>query len=88
VNEISSDARPDEIPREGNKGKRDGMLHTRLRRKQRKTKVVDDEIGVNGQGEGKRRCTGNWWQLRWRDGWRWCYNVRMMVWWGLRDHSL
>jgi hypothetical protein len=54
VNEISSDARSDEIPREGNKGKRDGMLHTRLLRKQRKMQVVDDEIGLNGQGGGKR----------------------------------
>jgi hypothetical protein len=37
------------VPREGNKGKRDGILHTRLRRKQRKMQVakrIDDGVGT------------------------------------------
>jgi hypothetical protein len=37
------------------KDKCDGMLHTRLRCKQRKKRVVDDEIGLSGQEQGKRR---------------------------------
>jgi hypothetical protein len=35
VNEISCDANPDIVPREGNKGRRHGMMHTHLHRKQR-----------------------------------------------------
>jgi hypothetical protein len=40
MNEISSDAQPDIIPREGNKGLRDGMLPTRLRCKQQRSRQL------------------------------------------------
>jgi hypothetical protein len=41
VNEISCHANPDIIPREGNKGRRHGMMHTHLHCKQQEMKVVD-----------------------------------------------
>jgi hypothetical protein len=45
------------------KDKCDGMLHTRLRCKQQKKRVVDDEIGMSGQGQGKRgeAAEQRWW---------------------------
>jgi hypothetical protein len=46
VNEISCDASPDIIPREGNKGKRHGMMHTHPHCKQQEMKVVDDEVSM------------------------------------------
>jgi hypothetical protein len=58
VNEISSDAQPDIIPREGNKGPRNGMLPTRLRCKQQKKQAVNDKIGLSRQGKEQRRAAG------------------------------
>jgi hypothetical protein len=37
------------------KDKCDGILHTRLRCKQQKKRVVDDETGLSREEEGKRR---------------------------------
>jgi hypothetical protein len=57
VNEISCHANPDIIPREGNKGRRHGMMHTHLHCKQRETTVVDNEVQLTRQMEGIRTRT-------------------------------
>jgi hypothetical protein len=67
VNEIACDASPDIILREGNKGKRHGMMHTHLHCKQQEMKVVDDEVSmrdlrtkITGQNHGGYpRCSAS-----------------------------
>jgi alpha-D-ribose 1-methylphosphonate 5-triphosphate synthase subunit PhnI len=46
VKEISCDANPDIIPRQGNKDRGHGMMHTHLHCKQQVMKVVDDQISM------------------------------------------
>jgi hypothetical protein len=52
VNEISCDANSDIIPREGNKGRRHGIMHTHPHCKQQGMKVVGDEVRMR-EVEGK-----------------------------------